>query len=124
MLKPLRGRAEVEPDLLALPGNPLDRAHRVRFGYGANANPKDHAAFEARGDESLRGLAILRSRAQAGIDAPAVTIGNDAAALRADRLEQRREFNSRVQAQVSQPALELADMMRSTWPVTLVSARA
>jgi acyl-CoA synthetase (AMP-forming)/AMP-acid ligase II len=25
-----------------------DRAHRVRFGYGANANPKDHAAFEAR----------------------------------------------------------------------------
>ena len=22
--------------------------HRVRFGYGANANPKDHAAFEAR----------------------------------------------------------------------------
>jgi acyl-CoA synthetase (AMP-forming)/AMP-acid ligase II len=25
-----------------------DRTHRVRFGYGANANPKDHAAFEAR----------------------------------------------------------------------------
>lgn len=25
-----------------------DRAHRVRFGYGANANPKDHAAFEER----------------------------------------------------------------------------
>src|SRR6267143_673898 len=25
-----------------------DRAHRVRFGYGANANPRDHAAFEAR----------------------------------------------------------------------------
>lgn len=24
------------------------RAHRVRFGFGANANPKDHAAFEAR----------------------------------------------------------------------------
>jgi acyl-CoA synthetase (AMP-forming)/AMP-acid ligase II len=23
-------------------------AHRVRFGYGANANPKDHAAFEER----------------------------------------------------------------------------
>ena len=23
-------------------------AHRVRFGFGANANPKDHAAFEAR----------------------------------------------------------------------------
>src|SRR4029077_1357949 len=26
----------------------FDRAHRVRFGYGANANPRDHAAFEAR----------------------------------------------------------------------------
>src|SRR5438094_3138800 len=25
-----------------------DRRHRVRFGYGANANPKDHAAFEER----------------------------------------------------------------------------
>ena len=23
-------------------------SHQVRFGYGANANPKDHAAFEAR----------------------------------------------------------------------------
>jgi acyl-CoA synthetase (AMP-forming)/AMP-acid ligase II len=34
--------------LLAAPEGPCDRAHRVRFGYGANANPKDHAAFEAR----------------------------------------------------------------------------
>jgi acyl-CoA synthetase (AMP-forming)/AMP-acid ligase II len=34
--------------LLQLEPTPLDRAHRVRFGYGANANPKDHAAFEAR----------------------------------------------------------------------------
>jgi acyl-CoA synthetase (AMP-forming)/AMP-acid ligase II len=34
--------------LLALEKSPLDAAHRVRFGYGANANPKDHAAFEAR----------------------------------------------------------------------------
>ena len=34
--------------LLSLPASELDRAHRVRFGYGANANPKDHAAFEAR----------------------------------------------------------------------------
>jgi acyl-CoA synthetase (AMP-forming)/AMP-acid ligase II len=32
--------------LMNLPENP--RNHRVRFGYGANANPKDHAAFEAR----------------------------------------------------------------------------
>jgi acyl-CoA synthetase (AMP-forming)/AMP-acid ligase II len=34
--------------LLGQPPGPYDRAHRVRFGYGANANPKDHAAFEAR----------------------------------------------------------------------------
>jgi acyl-CoA synthetase (AMP-forming)/AMP-acid ligase II len=34
--------------LLSLPASPLERAHRVRFGYGANANPRDHAAFEAR----------------------------------------------------------------------------
>ena len=32
--------------LMNLPDTP--RGHRVRFGYGANANPKDHAAFEAR----------------------------------------------------------------------------
>jgi acyl-CoA synthetase (AMP-forming)/AMP-acid ligase II len=34
--------------LMSLPPSEFDRAHRVRFGYGANANPKDHAAFEAR----------------------------------------------------------------------------
>jgi acyl-CoA synthetase (AMP-forming)/AMP-acid ligase II len=34
--------------LLNLPEGKHDRAHRVRFGYGANANPKDHAAFEER----------------------------------------------------------------------------
>jgi acyl-coenzyme A synthetase/AMP-(fatty) acid ligase len=34
--------------LLSQERSSLDRAHRVRFGYGANANPKDHAAFEAR----------------------------------------------------------------------------
>jgi acyl-CoA synthetase (AMP-forming)/AMP-acid ligase II len=34
--------------LLSQEQSPLDRAHRVRFGYGANANPRDHAAFEAR----------------------------------------------------------------------------
>jgi acyl-CoA synthetase (AMP-forming)/AMP-acid ligase II len=32
--------------LMNLPETPKD--HRLRFGYGANANPKDHAAFEAR----------------------------------------------------------------------------
>jgi acyl-CoA synthetase (AMP-forming)/AMP-acid ligase II len=34
--------------LLGQEPGPYDRAHRVRFGYGANANPRDHAAFEAR----------------------------------------------------------------------------
>jgi acyl-CoA synthetase (AMP-forming)/AMP-acid ligase II len=34
--------------LLNLPESEYDRAHRVRFGFGANANPKDHAAFEER----------------------------------------------------------------------------
>ncbi|HEY6820765.1 MAG TPA: AMP-binding protein [Burkholderiales bacterium] len=34
--------------LLNLPESAHERAHRVRFGFGANANPKDHAAFEAR----------------------------------------------------------------------------
>jgi acyl-CoA synthetase (AMP-forming)/AMP-acid ligase II len=34
--------------LLGQAPGPHDRAHRVRFGYGANANPGDHAAFEAR----------------------------------------------------------------------------
>jgi len=34
--------------LLSQEESPLDRAHGVRFGFGANANPKDHAAFEAR----------------------------------------------------------------------------
>ena len=34
--------------LLKMASGPHDRAHRVRFGYGANANPNDHAAFEER----------------------------------------------------------------------------
>jgi len=34
--------------LLQLQSGPYERSHRVRFGYGANANPKDHAAFEER----------------------------------------------------------------------------
>ncbi len=34
--------------LLQLAPSADERAHRVRFGFGANANPKDHAAFEAR----------------------------------------------------------------------------
>jgi acyl-CoA synthetase (AMP-forming)/AMP-acid ligase II len=34
--------------LLSQAVDPIEKQHRVRFGYGANANPKDHAAFEAR----------------------------------------------------------------------------
>ncbi|MFM9888344.1 MAG: AMP-binding protein [Burkholderiales bacterium] len=34
--------------LIGMPATAFDRAHRVRFGFGANANPKDHQAFEAR----------------------------------------------------------------------------
>ena len=34
--------------LLKLAETSNDRGHRVRFGYGANANPQDHAAFEER----------------------------------------------------------------------------
>jgi acyl-CoA synthetase (AMP-forming)/AMP-acid ligase II len=34
--------------LLSQPPSAPDCAHRVRFGFGANANPNDHAAFEAR----------------------------------------------------------------------------
>jgi acyl-CoA synthetase (AMP-forming)/AMP-acid ligase II len=34
--------------LLGLPETPEEKKHCVRFGYGANANPKDHEAFEKR----------------------------------------------------------------------------
>ncbi|MGI9333501.1 MAG: AMP-binding protein [Gammaproteobacteria bacterium] len=34
--------------LLAQEPGPYDRTHRVRFGFGANVNPKDHGAFETR----------------------------------------------------------------------------
>ncbi|MFN2645333.1 MAG: AMP-binding protein, partial [Burkholderiales bacterium] len=34
--------------LMKLEPSSFDRAHRVRFGYGANANPTDHGAFEER----------------------------------------------------------------------------
>jgi len=37
----------VMPAILLKDENPFPQ-HQVRFGYGANANPKDHAAFEER----------------------------------------------------------------------------
>lgn len=38
----------VVPLLLAQPPSPLERAHTVRFGYGAGVEPQLHAAFETR----------------------------------------------------------------------------
>lgn len=38
----------VVPLLLAQPASVLDRAHSVRFGYGAGVEPQLHAVFEAR----------------------------------------------------------------------------
>jgi acyl-CoA synthetase (AMP-forming)/AMP-acid ligase II len=34
--------------LLNLQPRDIERAHKIRFGFGANADPKHHAAFEAR----------------------------------------------------------------------------
>jgi acyl-CoA synthetase (AMP-forming)/AMP-acid ligase II/acetyl-CoA acetyltransferase len=34
--------------LLGLPVSSFEKSHQVKFGYGANANPKDHEAFEKR----------------------------------------------------------------------------
>ena len=38
----------VVPMLLAQPASPLERAHSVRFGYGAGVEPQLHAVFEER----------------------------------------------------------------------------
>lgn len=38
----------VVPMLLAQPASPLERAHGVRFGYGAGVEPQLHARFEER----------------------------------------------------------------------------
>jgi hypothetical protein len=49
--------------LLSQEPSALDRSHRVRFGFGANANPRDHAAFEARfGFPLTEGLGHDRDR--------------------------------------------------------------
>jgi acyl-CoA synthetase (AMP-forming)/AMP-acid ligase II len=56
--------------LLGQPEGPFDRVHRVRFGYGANANPKDHAAFEARfGFPLIEGWAMTETGGGAVISA-------------------------------------------------------
>ena len=56
--------------LLGLPASEPERAHGVRFGYGANVNPKDHAAFEARyGFPLIEGWAMTETGAGALISA-------------------------------------------------------
>ena len=56
--------------LLGLPVSEHERAHAVRFGYGANVNPKDHAAFEARyGFPLVEGWAMTETGAGALISA-------------------------------------------------------
>ena len=52
--------------LLGLPVSALENSHRVKFGYGANANPKDHAAFEKRfGFPLIEGWAMTETGAGA-----------------------------------------------------------
>ena len=56
--------------LLGLPESDAERAPAVRFGYGANVNPKDHAAFEARyGFPLVEGWAMTETGAGALISA-------------------------------------------------------
>ena len=48
--------------LLALPPDPADRAHRLRFGLGGGVHPDHHAAFEARfGVPLLEGWAMTET---------------------------------------------------------------
>ena len=52
--------------LLGLEKSSFELSHQVRFGYGANANPKDHAAFEARfGFPLIEGWAMTETGAGA-----------------------------------------------------------
>jgi acyl-CoA synthetase (AMP-forming)/AMP-acid ligase II len=56
--------------LLGLPESRFDRSHRVRFGFGANVNPGDHAAFEARfGFPLIEGWAMTETGGGAMITA-------------------------------------------------------
>jgi len=48
----------------------MPKGHRVRFGYGANANPKDHAAFESRfGFPLIEGWAMTETGSGALVSA-------------------------------------------------------
>ena len=58
--------------LLALPEAPEERAHQVRYGSGANVEPGDHAAFEARfGFPLLEGWAMTETGSAGSINADA-----------------------------------------------------
>jgi acyl-coenzyme A synthetase/AMP-(fatty) acid ligase len=52
--------------LMKLPASSFEKSHQVRFGFGANVNPKDHAAFEARfGFPLIEGWAMTETGAGA-----------------------------------------------------------
>ena len=59
----------VMPAILMRDDSPVP-AHRVRFGYGANANPQDHAAFEERfGFPLIEGWAMTETGSGALVSA-------------------------------------------------------
>jgi acyl-CoA synthetase (AMP-forming)/AMP-acid ligase II len=56
--------------LLSLPTSPLDKAHQVRYGTGANVEPKHHAAFEQRfGFPLIEAWAMTETGSGAGMGA-------------------------------------------------------
>jgi len=57
--------------LLSTPPSPQDRAHAVRFGFGAGVNPRHHAAFEAR-----FGFPLIEAWAMTETGAGAVLVAN------------------------------------------------
>ena len=58
--------------LLSAPADPADRAHAVRFGFGAGVDRRQHAGFEAR-----FGFALLEAWAMTETGAGAVVIANE-----------------------------------------------
>jgi len=55
--------------LLRLPASDLDRKHNLKFGFGAGAHPKHHAAFEQR-----FGLPLIESWSMTEVGAGAVVV--------------------------------------------------
>jgi acyl-coenzyme A synthetase/AMP-(fatty) acid ligase len=74
-------------------------SHQVRFGYGANANPKDHAAFEARfGFPLIEGWAMTETGAGALICASREPrhVGTRCFGFERDGLEVKLEENGEM----------------------------